>query len=81
LTVRAPVARLTQSVALAFLLAAASASAVAQQPRDTIRLVAPDTIVATLVASDTTVRPRLRLCAGGDITLGSNLDSLWARNA
>ena len=76
---RGPLSRVALS--LAFLLATASASAVAQQPRDTIRLVAPDTIVATLVASDTTVRPRLRLCAGGDITLGSNLDSLWARNA
>jgi hypothetical protein len=53
----------------------------AQEPRDTIRIVQQDTIVAVLVSSDTTRRPRLRLCAGGDITLGSNLDSLWARRA
>jgi hypothetical protein len=41
----------------------------------------PDTIVATLVPADSTPRKPLRLCAGGDITLGSNLDSAWAINA
>lgn len=62
------------------LLATSGATVGAQQTRDTLRIVAPDTIVATLVAVDTTKRP-LRLCAGGDITLGSNLDSAWATNA
>ena len=50
-----------------------------QQTRDTVRQIVPDTLVAK-AAADTTKRP-LRLCAGGDVTLGSNLDSLWARNA
>jgi hypothetical protein len=28
-----------------------------------------------------TIRPPLRLCAGGDVTLGTNLDTLWAKTA
>jgi len=37
----------------------------------------PDT---TLRRSDTTKAP-IRLCAGGDVTLGTNLDTLWAKTA
>jgi hypothetical protein len=59
-------------------LAAFSSPALAQI-RDTIRQVIPDTIVAK-PSADSTRRP-LRLCAAGDITLGSNLDSLWERSA
>lgn len=53
----------------------------AQQVRDTVRVVSPDTIVATFAPADSGAKKPLRLCAGGDITLGSNLDSLWAVNA
>lgn len=49
------------------------------QIRDTVRQVFPDTLYAQ-PAADTT-RPAIRLCAVGDVTLGSNLDSLWARTA
>jgi uncharacterized membrane protein len=62
------------------ILAVLSPPAGAQQSRDTVREIYPDTVVATLVVADTSKRP-LRLCAGGDITLGSNLDSTWAINA
>ena len=58
-----------------------SAGAGAQQTRDTVRTVDPDTLIATLVLADSTKRPNLRLCAGGDVTLGSNLDTVWATNA
>jgi len=58
-----------------------SAQAPAQQVRDTVRVIYPDTVVATLAAIDTTAKRSVRLCAGGDITLGSNLDSAWAINA
>jgi poly-gamma-glutamate capsule biosynthesis protein CapA/YwtB (metallophosphatase superfamily) len=50
------------------------------QVRDTILIVVPDTIVAHQAPADTSRRP-LRLCAGGDITLGSNLDPRWQANA
>src|SRR4051812_13861084 len=50
------------------------------QVRDTIIQVVPDTIFARHVAADSTKRA-LRLCAAGDVTLGTNLDSSWARNA
>ncbi len=49
------------------------------QVRDTVRQVQPDTIAAKTV-SDSSRRP-LRLCAAGDVTLGNNLDSAWARRA
>ena len=49
------------------------------QVRDTIRQVFPDTLFATPAADS--LRRFTRLCAAGDITLGSNLDSLWARSA
>ena len=58
-----------------------SAGAGAQQTRDTVRTVSPDTLIATLVLADSTKGPNLRLCAGGDVTLGSNLDTVWATNA
>jgi Bacterial capsule synthesis protein PGA_cap len=51
------------------------------QVRDTLRVTYPDTIVATLVPTDSSAKKPLRLCAGGDVTLGSNLDSAWAMNA
>jgi hypothetical protein len=50
------------------------------QVRDTIIQVVPDTIFALRVPVDSIKRP-LRLCAAGDVTLGTNLDSVWARNA
>lgn len=62
----------------ALFLATLSSTALGQV-RDTVREVLPDTLVAK-VLSDSTRRP-LRLCAAGDITLGSNLDSLWERSA
>jgi hypothetical protein len=49
------------------------------QVRDTILQVFPDTLVAR-PAADSTHRVT-RLCAAGDVTLGTNLDSLWARAA
>ncbi|HET9424105.1 MAG TPA: CapA family protein [Gemmatimonadaceae bacterium] len=49
------------------------------QVRDTVRQILPDTLVAKQ-SQDTTRRP-LRLCAAGDVTLGNNLDSAWARRA
>jgi hypothetical protein len=65
---------------LAALLAAATALPASAQVRDTVRQILPDTLVAKASSPDSTRRP-LRLCAGGDVTLGSNLDSVWARNA
>ena len=42
----------------------------------------------SLIRNDTSVAPRadtarapIRLCAGGDVTLGTNLDTLWAKTA
>jgi Bacterial capsule synthesis protein PGA_cap len=75
-----PRARVRFGVVLLVSLGTLSVRVGAQQTRDTLRVIYPDTIVATLVAADSTKRP-LRLCAGGDITLGSNLDSAWAINA
>jgi hypothetical protein len=49
------------------------------QVRDTVLLLYPDTLRAVDL-SDPTHRG-IRLCAAGDITLGNNLDSLWARSA
>jgi hypothetical protein len=68
-------------VVLVASVATLSVRAGAQQVRDTLRVIYPDTVVATLVAADSTPKKPLRLCAGGDITLGSNLDSAWAINA
>ena len=73
--------RLTIGVALVAVLGSWPGRVEAQQTRDTIWVISPDTLVATPAAADST-RPRpLRLCAGGDVTLGSNLDPVWARNA
>jgi hypothetical protein len=41
-------------------------------------LVRTDSIVMPRVD---TARPPIRLCAGGDVTLGTNLDTLWAKTA
>ena len=60
-------------------LLAATSSILPGQVRDTVRIIHPDTLYAR-PASDTT-RPPLRLCAVGDVTLGNNLDSVWAQNA
>ncbi len=65
-------------LAVAFL--AGLAGEVHAQVRDTIRQVFPDTIFARAASPDSTKRVT-RLCAAGDVTLGTNLDSLWARNA
>ncbi|MEO5567778.1 MAG: CapA family protein [Gemmatimonadaceae bacterium] len=64
---------------LSALLLASLSSSAAGQIRDTVRLVLPDTIVAKASADST--RKALRLCSAGDVTLGSNLDSLWERTA
>ena len=65
---------------LAIALLAVFAGNLGAQVRDTILQVFPDTVFATRASRDSTKRVT-RLCAAGDITLGSNLDSLWARNA
>jgi capsule synthesis protein PGA_cap len=44
-------------------------------------VVHPDTLVAPVAAIDSTRSRALRLCAGGDVTLGSNLDPTWASTA
>lgn len=69
-------------IRLAAILLAGAASTAAGQVRDTILEILPDTLVAAPAAAstDSTRRP-LRLCAAGDVTLGSNLDSLWERTA
>lgn len=74
--------RLRSGLVVAFLSAmgVTPARAGAQQVRDTVRRTHPDTLVATQT-SDSARRATLRLCAAGDITLGSNLDSTWARDA
>lgn len=66
------------SVRSLLLLIAVSSSASAQV-RDTVRQIFPDSLVARQLA-DSAHRP-IRLCAAGDITLGSNLDPAWARRA
>ena len=48
------------------------------QVRDTVYQVFPDTLHARSLADSTR---GFRLCAVGDVTLGSNLDSLWAKSA
>lgn len=37
--------------------------------------------VARAQARDSVARPPIRVCAGGDVTLGTNLDTLWAKTA
>lgn len=53
------------------------------QGRDTIIQVFPDTVFATVVPASAadSVRKGVRLCAAGDVTLGTNLDSTWAPRA
>lgn len=65
---------------LAAVLTAALALPTSAQVRDTVRQILPDTLIAIASSADST-RRSLRLCAAGDVTLGSNLDSVWARNA
>jgi hypothetical protein len=68
-----------KSILCAALLGAALALPAKAQVRDTLRVLQPDTVVA-VASADTAHRP-VRLCAAGDVTLGSNLDSLWERSA
>jgi hypothetical protein len=49
------------------------------QGRDTVLIIMTDTLVARTLG-DSTHRVT-RLCAAGDVTLGTNLDSAWARSA
>lgn len=62
----------------AALLALAAAPLAAQEP-DTIRIPAPDSLAAK--ALDAPPRRPLRLCTGGDVTLGTNLDTAWVQTA
>jgi hypothetical protein len=49
-------------------------------PRGTLISQAPDTVAAAPDTTPPAPEPRaLRVCAGGDITLGTNLDTAWAR--
>ncbi len=59
------------------------APALEAQVRDTIVEIFPDTLHARSLADSTRADSTrgIRLCAAGDVTLGSNLDSLWARSA
>jgi hypothetical protein len=79
--VLAPRAGLTlmARLGLAFVLLIAVAGNLRAQVRDTILQVFPDTLFATPRADST--RHVTRLCAAGDVTLGTNLDSTWARAA
>ena len=40
---------------------------------------APDTVVADTIVPDVPAPRIVRVCAGGDITLGTNLDTAWTR--
>ena len=73
-------AAVTKKFLLAIALTATIGRELEAQVRDTIRVVVPDTVFARRVPADTTKHP-LRLCAAGDVTLGTNLDSLWAKRA
>ena len=66
-------------VALTCALLVSIAGTLGAQVRDTVIEVFPDTLVARALGDS--ARRVTRLCAAGDVTLGSNLDSLWARNA
>src|SRR5688572_22986426 len=68
-----------RSAALSAVLVVVFATELSAQVRDTVWQVFPDTLLAR--ASRDTVPKSVRLCAVGDVTLGSNLDSLWARSA
>src|SRR5690349_5566746 len=72
----APVIR---RLGLAGALVLALAGNVGAQVRDTVLQIFPDTVFAKPAADST--RRVTRLCAAGDVTLGTNLDSVWARNA
>jgi hypothetical protein len=56
----------------------ALAGSLQAQVRDTVLVIFTDTVFAK-PATDST--HATRLCAAGDVTLGTNLDSVWARNA
>jgi hypothetical protein len=75
---RLPALRLAQALPVVALLIGISGNLQAQV-RDTILQVFPDTVFAK-PAPDSTRRVT-RLCAAGDVTLGTNLDSVWARKA
>ena len=66
-------------IGLAGALLIALAGNLEAQVRDTILVVFPDTVFAK--AAPDSIKRGTRLCAAGDVTLGTNLDSLWARNA
>jgi hypothetical protein len=68
-----------RQIALYLLLTVSGSAQLHAQVRDTVRQVFPDTVVARQKGYDP-AKP-LRLCAVGDVTLGNNLDSLWARTA
>ena len=80
--VRGPMNRRTIVWLGAFAALAAGRPAGAQV-RDTIIQVFPDTVFATVVPASAadSVRKGVRLCAAGDVTLGTNLDSTWAPRA
>lgn len=65
--------------AWAVILVAVAAGSVEGQVRDTLRQIAPDTLIAVQPTDST--RPPVRICSAGDITLGSNLDPVWERTA
>ena len=48
---------------------------------DTLQRARPDSLHADSVPTRPDPRPPIRLCAGGDVTLGTNLDTAWARLA
>lgn len=64
---------------LACALLVALAGNLQAQVRDTVLVIVTDTVFARPVTDST--RHTTRLCAAGDVTLGTNLDSVWARNA
>ena len=68
--------RLTPTLGLAAALALAAPAAA----QDTIPAPAPADTLATPAKDDSTGAP-LRVCAGGDVTLGTNLDTTWVHTA
>ena len=64
----------------ALALAAAAPTPLDAQARDSMRATAPDTSRgAQPPATERSARSaQLRICAGGDVTLGTNLDTAWA---
>jgi hypothetical protein len=63
---------------LAAMLLVSLAAPLSAQVRDTVYEIFPDTLHARSLADSTR---GVRLCSVGDVTLGSNLDSLWAKSA